>query len=228
VVGAGPNGLAAAITIARTGRSVIVFEAKETIGGGSRSNAGTRDWLASPARRLAADYERDGRLLALAEGEIVTGEEVKSLEMPPSAHVVLCDVTPRQLLRIAGSRLPTAYQHRLQRYCYGPGVFKLDFALDGPIPWQAEAACMDYVAKFFISTYSGITPASPAHVMYKFLQANGGAQHHEVLRLNHSESRLRQRDTDNDDRNACESSRLMQQIVEGEAIDVGEMMLHEK
>ncbi|HEY6408196.1 MAG TPA: NAD(P)/FAD-dependent oxidoreductase, partial [Ktedonobacteraceae bacterium] len=71
-------------------------------------------------------------------GEIVTGVEVKSFEMLPSSRAVLCDVTPRQLLRIAGSRLPTAYQRRLQRYRYGPGVFKLDLALDGPIPWQAE------------------------------------------------------------------------------------------
>ncbi len=71
-------------------------------------------------------------------GEIVTGVEIKSLDMLPSSRVVLCDVTPRQLLRITGSRLPTAYQHKLQRFRYGPGVFKLDLALDGPIPWQAE------------------------------------------------------------------------------------------
>ena len=71
-------------------------------------------------------------------GEIVTGVEVTSLDMLPSSRAVLCDITPRQLLRIAGSRLPSVYQHRLQRYRYGPGVFKLDLALDGPIPWQAE------------------------------------------------------------------------------------------
>lgn len=70
-------------------------------------------------------------------GEIVTGVEIKSLEMLPNSRVVLCDVTPRQLLRIAAARLPSRYQHRLQRYRYGPGVFKLDLALDGPIPWKA-------------------------------------------------------------------------------------------
>lgn len=299
VVGAGPNGLAAAITIARTGRSVIVFEAKETIGGGSRSMELTRPgfvhdvcsaihplglgstffrtlpleqyglkWIQPPAplahplddgsvailersiattgATLGCDAQAYAKLMTplvahwdriaeaflsplrlqplfahpfslasfglkalqsasgLAEsqfkgeaaramfagmcghsmlpferatsaaaglvlgtlghaigwplprggsqqimnamaaylrslgGEIVTGVEVKSLEMLPSAQVVLCDITPRQLLRIAGSRLPSAYQHRLQRYRYGPGVFKLDLALDGPIPWQAE------------------------------------------------------------------------------------------
>ena len=72
-------------------------------------------------------------------GEIVTGVEVKSLEMLPSARAILCDVTPRQLLRIAGPRLPSSYQRQLARYRYGPGVFKLDLALDGPIPWRASA-----------------------------------------------------------------------------------------
>jgi phytoene dehydrogenase-like protein len=57
--------------------------------------------------------------------------------MLPPWRVVLCDVTPRQLLSIASSRLPSGYQQRLQRYRYGPGVFKLDLALDGPIPWKA-------------------------------------------------------------------------------------------
>ncbi len=49
----------------------------------------------------------------------------------------LLDVTPRQLLQLAGDRLPSGYARRLRRYRYGPGVFKLDWALDGPIPWQA-------------------------------------------------------------------------------------------
>jgi phytoene dehydrogenase-like protein len=73
-------------------------------------------------------------------GEIVTGTEVKSLDALPPARVVLCDITPRQLLRIAGSRLSGLYKRQLQRYRYGMGVFKLDLALDGPIPWSA-AAC---------------------------------------------------------------------------------------
>lgn len=72
-------------------------------------------------------------------GEIVTGVEVKSLASLPPSGVVLCDVTPRQLLRIAGPRLSGLYERQLRRYRYGVGVFKLDLALDGPIPWQAEA-----------------------------------------------------------------------------------------
>jgi phytoene dehydrogenase-like protein len=72
-------------------------------------------------------------------GEIVTGVEVKSLDSLPPSRVVLCDITPRQLLRIADSRLSGLYKRELQHYRYGPGVFKLDLALDGPIPWRAEA-----------------------------------------------------------------------------------------
>ncbi len=72
-------------------------------------------------------------------GEIVTGAEIKSLDALPPARVVLCDITPRQLLRIAGSRLSGLYTRQLQHYRYGMGVFKLDLALDGPIPWRAEA-----------------------------------------------------------------------------------------
>jgi phytoene dehydrogenase-like protein len=71
-------------------------------------------------------------------GEIVTGVEVKSIDALPPARALLFDVTPRQLLRIAGSHLSTGYKRALERYRYGPGVFKLDYALDGPIPWQAE------------------------------------------------------------------------------------------
>jgi phytoene dehydrogenase-like protein len=71
-------------------------------------------------------------------GEIVTGVEIKALDALPPAQVVLCDITPRQLLRIAGGRLSGLYKSQLQRYRYGPGVFKLDLALDGPIPWSAE------------------------------------------------------------------------------------------
>jgi phytoene dehydrogenase-like protein len=50
----------------------------------------------------------------------------------------MLDLTPRQLLRIAGHRLPGRYARALHRYRYGPGVFKVDWALDGPVPWTAE------------------------------------------------------------------------------------------
>ena len=71
-------------------------------------------------------------------GEIITGQSVESIDELPRAKAVLFDVTPRQLLRIAGQRLPGGYRRQLEAYRYGPGVFKIDWALDGPIPWRAR------------------------------------------------------------------------------------------
>jgi phytoene dehydrogenase-like protein len=73
-------------------------------------------------------------------GEILTGARVASLDALPPARVMLCDVTPRQLLQIAGRSLPPAYRRKLERYRYGVAAFKIDWALAGPIPWAA-AAC---------------------------------------------------------------------------------------
>jgi phytoene dehydrogenase-like protein len=72
-------------------------------------------------------------------GEIVTGEMVASIDDLPKTHAILCDTTPRQLLAIAGRRLPERYRKKLERFRYGPGVCKVDWALDAPIPWTAEA-----------------------------------------------------------------------------------------
>lgn len=68
-------------------------------------------------------------------GEIQTSTYVKSLEQLPSAHTVLFDVTPRQLLQIAGHKFSSIYKWQLERYRYGMGVYKIDWALDGPIPF---------------------------------------------------------------------------------------------
>lgn len=295
VVGAGPNGLAAAITLARAGRSVLVLEARPTVGGGTRSAALTLpgfvhdvcsavhplgrasrvfaewplaehglDWIDPPvaighplddgsaalvrrdidetAASLGEDGERYARLLrplvddwelidreligplriaaalrhpfalgrfginavqpvtwlarrfhgpqarallggvaahsfvqldrpitgafaliflasahavgwpiprggsqhiadALASylrslgGEIRTDVPVASLDGLPPHRALLLDLTPRQVLRLAGDRLGGLYRRQLRGYRYGPGVFKIDLALDGPIPW---------------------------------------------------------------------------------------------
>src|SRR5918912_798229 len=71
-------------------------------------------------------------------GEIYTDVSVRSVEDVPRTRAVLFDVTPRQLLDIAGQHFTEGYNNALKRYRYGPGVFKMDFALDGPIPWTAE------------------------------------------------------------------------------------------
>jgi phytoene dehydrogenase-like protein len=70
-------------------------------------------------------------------GEIRTSSPVDEL---PRADVVLCDVSPRELLRLA--RFPERYERALRRYRYGPGAFKLDWALAGPIPWR-DARCAE-------------------------------------------------------------------------------------
>jgi len=70
-------------------------------------------------------------------GEIETGRVVRSIDEFPDARAVLLDVTPRQVLALAGHRLPGRYKRALARYRYGPGVFKVDWALSGPIPWRA-------------------------------------------------------------------------------------------
>ena len=86
--------------------------------------------------RLAAALEANLNDLG---GRIETGQAVKSLSDLPPARAVLFDVTPRQLLAIAGDVLPAGYRRKLERYRHGPGVFKIDWALSEPIPWQAEA-----------------------------------------------------------------------------------------
>ncbi|MDQ3973276.1 MAG: NAD(P)/FAD-dependent oxidoreductase, partial [Actinomycetota bacterium] len=76
-------------------------------------------------------------LLLELGGEVATGRRVESLADLPRADAAILDVTPRQLLAIAGNRLPAGYRRRLERYRYGPGAFKVDWALDGPVPWAA-------------------------------------------------------------------------------------------
>jgi phytoene dehydrogenase-like protein len=66
-------------------------------------------------------------------GEIQAGRRVAEL---PQADIVMCDVTPRQFLGMAGSRVPASFRHSLERYRYGPGIFKIDWALNTPIPWR--------------------------------------------------------------------------------------------
>jgi phytoene dehydrogenase-like protein len=68
-------------------------------------------------------------------GRIETSHEVT--ELPAGAEITLADVTPRQLLRIAGGALPPGYKRQLESFRYGAGAFKVDYALSDPIPWTA-------------------------------------------------------------------------------------------
>jgi phytoene dehydrogenase-like protein len=80
-------------------------------------------------------------LLASLGGCIETGRQVRSLADLPPARAYLFDTDPLQLATIAAPVLPPGYVRRLKRFRYGPGVFKLDWALDGPIPWR-DPACL--------------------------------------------------------------------------------------
>jgi len=105
----------------------LVFAASEHVAGWPFARGGAKkiaEALASYLRSLG--------------GEIATGRMVKSLDELPGARVVLCDVTPKQLVKMAGARLPESFRAKLGRFQYGPGVCKVDWALDGPIPWRAE------------------------------------------------------------------------------------------
>lgn len=85
------------------------------------------------ANALAACFRAYG-------GQIRTGWRVAHIDELPPASAYLFDVTPRQLLHLADDRLPKGYRRRLEGFRLGPGVFKLDYALAGPIPWS-NAAC---------------------------------------------------------------------------------------
>ncbi|HVV88078.1 MAG TPA: NAD(P)/FAD-dependent oxidoreductase [Kofleriaceae bacterium] len=74
------------------------------------------------------------RLHALG-GELAVGERIEHLAQLPTARAYVFDVAPRHLAAIAGDRLPASYRARLGRYRHGPGVFKIDWALRGPVPW---------------------------------------------------------------------------------------------
>ncbi|MDQ4096173.1 MAG: NAD(P)/FAD-dependent oxidoreductase [Actinomycetota bacterium] len=92
-----------------------------------------------PVGGSAAITDAMGRYLESLGGEIETNQRVDDIDDVPAADAVVLDVTPRQLERIAGHRLSKRYLRSLRRFRYGPGVFKIDLALDGPIPWKADA-----------------------------------------------------------------------------------------
>jgi phytoene dehydrogenase-like protein len=76
-------------------------------------------------------------LLHSLGGQVISGVNVESIDQLPPAKAVLLDVTPRQLLAMAGHKLPDVYQQRLKRYRYSMGVFKMDWVLHQPVPWRA-------------------------------------------------------------------------------------------
>ena len=78
-----------------------------------------------------------GHFLSLG-GEIVTGRRIGTVDELPADATVFLDVSPRQVLQLARQRFDSDYRKQLEKYRFGPGIFKVDWALNGPIPWRAE------------------------------------------------------------------------------------------
>ncbi|HOQ45098.1 MAG TPA: NAD(P)/FAD-dependent oxidoreductase [Bryobacteraceae bacterium] len=124
-------------------------------------------------------------------GEIVTGTQVRSIDELPPARAILCDLSPRPLLRIAGHRFPAWYRKKLLCYRYGPGGYKVDWALDGPIPWRAEeclraatvhlGGTLEEIALSEREVWAGSPPKRPfvllaQQSLFDSTRAPGGAQ----------------------------------------------------
>ncbi|MGD8426263.1 MAG: NAD(P)/FAD-dependent oxidoreductase [Balneolaceae bacterium] len=104
-------------------------------------------------------------------GDIETNAEITNLDQLSESDIILFDTTPRQVLQIAGKKLPASYRQKIETFKYGPGVFKLDFALSDPIPWTDEACLkagtvhlggtFDEIALSESDTANGKHPAKP-------------------------------------------------------------------
>ena len=120
------------------------------------------------AQRLADALASHLRSLG---GEIVVSTPVTSVDDLPPARAILCDLSPRPLLRLAGHRFPPRFRRALERYRYGMGVYKVDWALDGPVPWRNPACALagtlhlggtlDEIAASERETWEGAHPRRP-------------------------------------------------------------------
>jgi phytoene dehydrogenase-like protein len=95
-------------------------------------------------------------------GEVVTDAPVTRIEELGAARVVMLDLSPKQVVRIAGHRLPARYRRALERYRYGSAAFKVDWALDGPVPWTAES-CRQAATIHLGGTLEELTESEAAH-----------------------------------------------------------------
>ena len=118
--------------------SMVPLEYRATAGFGLAllMSAHTSGWpIAKGGSQKVADAL--AQYLRQLGGDIVTSSPIESLGQLPTARAVLCDVMPRQFIRLAGDRLTSSYRRRLERFRYGPGVFKMDWALHARVPWKA-------------------------------------------------------------------------------------------
>ncbi|HEX6133992.1 MAG TPA: NAD(P)/FAD-dependent oxidoreductase [Longimicrobiales bacterium] len=106
------------------------------------------------AHALAAHFRELG-------GAIETGAPVSDLRELPPARAILLDITPRQLLRMAGDRLPPRYRRQLERFRYGPGAHKVDWALSGPVPWR-NRRCSESAVLHLAGSYDEVLASERA------------------------------------------------------------------
>ena len=102
-------------------------------------------------------------------GKIETGNRVENIDELPESRTILFDITPRQIIKIAGHRLPATYIKRLETYKYGAGVFKMDWALSEPIPWKASE-CFKAATVHLGGTFEEIAESERAHGKGKISQ----------------------------------------------------------
>jgi phytoene dehydrogenase-like protein len=95
-------------------------------------------------------------------GEVATGAPVERIEEVASARVVMLDLTPRQVLQLAGHRLPVRYRRALARYRYGSAAFKVDWALSGAVPWRAQG-CTRAATVHLGGTLEEVAASESAH-----------------------------------------------------------------
>lgn len=104
-------------------------------------------------------------------GEIATNMPIEKIHDLPPSKIVLFDISPKQMINIVGDKFPKCYTRRLQKYRYGPGVFKIDWALNAPIPWK-DPNCshagtvhlgenLEEIAKSEREVWQGIHPEKP-------------------------------------------------------------------
>jgi phytoene dehydrogenase-like protein len=95
-------------------------------------------------------------------GEVQADAPVTTLDELRAARVVMLDLGPRQFARIAGDRLPARYRRALERYRYGAAAFKVDWALDGPVPWTAPS-CARSATVHLGGTLEEVAASEAAH-----------------------------------------------------------------
>jgi phytoene dehydrogenase-like protein len=157
------------------GHSILSLKAPVTAGYGLMLG-GLAHLVGWPLARGGSQQIADALVSVLVSlgGQVECDRRIASLDELPAADAVLLDLTPRQVLAVAGDALPNRYRKALSRYRYGAGVFKLDWALDGPIPW-ANADCARAATVHLGGTLEQIT-ASEAEV-----QAGGHPERPYVL-----------------------------------------------